>query len=426
MIDTDFSISATALARALQDGDITAEQVMRDCIERIDAREPEVKAWTFLDREAALAQARALDRGPITGPLHGLPLGVKDVLDTADMPTGYGSPIYPDHHPAADAGVVALCRHAGAIVLGKTVTTEFATYTAGPTRNPHNTQHTPGGSSSGSAAAVGDGMVPIAFGTQTAGSILRPAAYCGVVGFKPSFGRVTRVGAKSLGETLDTLGGFGKNVDDAALLASVMTGDPTLRELAYDGRPRIGMMRTHDWAHALPETIAAFELAAERLAAAGATVSEAVMPDSCMGLTEAHGEVMAFEARRALAHEYQTHPELLSERLRQILESGEALPYERYRAHRLAAKQARWELDGLFQQFDILLAPTAAGEAPLASVGTGDPMFCRTWTLLGVPCVHLPFAQGPTGLPVGLQAIGRFSADTHTFKVARWAHQRLN
>ncbi|AOB41207.1 amidase [Bordetella parapertussis] len=404
-------ISASEAARLLNRRDLTAEQLARACLARIEQREPEVQAWTALRPDAVLAAARELDRGPIRGVLHGLPLGVKDMFDTADLPTAYGSGIYQSHQPRADAAAVALCRDAGALVLGKTATTEFATYHPGPTRNPRNTAYTPGGSSSGSAAAVAGDMVPLALGTQTAGSVIRPAAYCGVVGYKPSFGRISRAGLKSLAETLDTVGMFARSVDDVALLASVLMRDARLRELRYDGTPRVAMFRSPQWRHTLPETRAAFERAARALSQAGAVVEE---------LAPLHSDVMAYEAAQALAFERIHYPSQLSTKLAAMLEAGAALTAEQYLAHLAQAGQARAKVAEWLQRYDVLLAPSATGEAPFYDQGTGDPLFCRAWTLFGVPCVHLPFAQGPQGLPVGLQVVGGFRDDQRLLAIARW------
>ena len=261
-------LDAWQLVQGLARRELRAEDLMRACLDRVAEREGEVHAFAHLDRPTALAQARALDAGALQGPLHGLPLGVKDLLDTAELPTGYGSPLYAGHRPAADAAAVALCREAGAVVAGKTVTTEFAYFHPGPTANPHHTGHTPGGSSSGSAAAVADRMLPLALGTQTAGSIIRPAAYCGVVGYKPSWGRVSRAGVKSLSETLDTVGGFGRSVRDVALLGAVLLGDARLAGVAHEPggqAPRIGMCRTPQWAQADADTQAAWSVAAAAL-----------------------------------------------------------------------------------------------------------------------------------------------------------------
>ncbi|WP_144636933.1 amidase [Bordetella genomosp. 13] len=413
-------LGALEAARLLNRRELSAEQLMRACLARIEQREPQLQAWAALDADAAIAQAQALDRGPIRGVLHGLPLGVKDIFDTHDLPTRYGSSIYEHHRPDADAACVALCRDAGAVVPGKTVTTEFATYTPGPTHNPRNLAYTPGGSSSGSAAAVGDDMVPLALGTQTAGSIIRPAAYCGIVGFKPSFGRVPRAGMKNLADSLDTIGGFGRSVDDVGLLASVLLRDPRLLKLGYDGKPRIGMFRSQQWRHTLPESRTAFEHAARVLSAAGARVEEMPLPtEDCM-VVQLHADIMAYEAALSLAFERRTYGAQLSMKLQAVLDAGAGISTEQYLTLRQHAVRIAARIDGWFDDYDILLAPSAAGEAPFFEQGTGDPQFCRGWTMAGVPTVHLPFAQGPQGLPVGLQAIGRANDDHRLLSVASW------
>jgi len=429
-------LAAWQLVQALARRELRAEDLMRACLDRVAEREGTVHAFAHLDPDAALAQARALDAGALRGPLHGLPLGVKDLLDTADMPTGYGSPIYAGQRPAADAAAVALCKEAGAVVAGKTVTTEFAYFHPGPTANPHNPAHTPGGSSSGSAAAVADHMLPLALGTQTAGSIIRPAAYCGVVGFKPSWGRVPRAGVKSLSETLDTVGGFARSVRDVALLGSVLLGDARLAALAHDpdqaatneaaGRaPRIGMCRTPQWAQADADTQAAWTAAAAVLAPQAAALAEVALPDSLGDLIDLQKQVMAFETARALSHERVRHRDRLSERLRTLLDEGLAIPGAEHTARLIRRAQARHSVGALFEQWDVLLAPSATGEAPAGLGATGDPVFCRTWTLLGLPCVHLPFTRGQRGLPVGLQLIGRWGHDHQLLQAAHWVHQRL-
>ena len=413
-------LSATRAAQLLARRELGAEQLLRACFARIEQRDGAVHAWAALDKAQALAQARALDQSATRGVLHGLPFGVKDMFATCDLPTSYGSPIYEGHRPPMDAAAVALCREAGALVAGKTVTTEFATYQPGPTRNPHNPAYTPGGSSSGSAAAVADCMVPFALGTQTAGSIIRPAAYCGVVGFKPSFGRVARAGLKSLAESLDTIGGFARSVDDVALFASVLMRDPGLRELDYDSRPRIGMYRTLQWRHTLPETRKAYELAAGLLSRAGAQVCELELPPDLCALVQVHADIMSFEAAQSLAFERIRHAGRLSGSLQALLEAGSQISADEHRANLERAAQGRTQAEPWFEDYDILLAPSASGEAPFIEQGTGDPQFCRVWTLFGCPCVHLPFDTGPQGLPVGLQAVGRPGDDRRTLAIARW------
>jgi Asp-tRNA(Asn)/Glu-tRNA(Gln) amidotransferase A subunit family amidase len=418
-------LGAAQTARLLNRREISAEQVTRACLDRIQEREPTVQAWTALRADSALAQARQLDRGPIQGLLHGLTLGIKDIFDTADLPTGCGSPIYAGYQPRVDAAAVASCREAGAVVLGKTVTTEFATYTPGPTRNPHNPAHTPGGSSSGSAAAVADYMTHLAFGTQTAGSIIRPAAFCGVVGYKPSFGHISRAGVKSLSESLDTVGGFGRSVDDVALLAAAITRDTRLLNLDIDAAPRIGLCRTPHWASADEDAHAAIESAASALSAAGAHVSDAPLPEVFSRLGDIQNQIMAFEAFQALSHERRVAYAQISPRLVELLELGAAISYENHQRNLVLAGSARRDIDALFDRYDALLTPGAPGEAPLFEMGTGNPLFCRSWTLLGLPCVQLPFTSGTHGLPVGVQLIGRFATDYRLLQSARWAQEQL-
>lgn len=424
-IDSLLDSGAAALAHRLQQRDISAETLTRACLERIAQREPNLRAWAVLGHDQAIARAKELDRGPTQGLLHGLPLGVKDIYDTYDLPTAYGSPIYKGHQPANDAAAVAVCREAGAVVIGKTITTEFATFEPGPTRNPHNPAFTPGGSSSGSAAAVGAGMVPLALGTQTAGSLIRPASYCGIVGYKPSFGMLARAGVKSLCESLDTVGGFGRSVDDVALLVSALSGNRALLNPDSTRAPRVGLCRTPMWDQAEPEVHEAMAQAEHVLKGAGVKIREIELPSSFGALTGIHAEIMAFEAARALADERIRHDEQLGPVLQKMLAQGQELPYERYQALMTLAAEARAQLAGQFKNVEIILTPSAPGVAPLADSGTGDAVFCRLWTLLGAPCIHLPFHQGPHGLPVGLQAIGPLGADLPTLRAAAWVHKRL-
>ena len=419
-------LSAVEAARQIAAGKIKSEALVRDCLERIAARESEVLAWEYVDQDAVIRQARAADAGPSRGLLQGIPVGVKDLIDTIDMPTAYGSPIYAGHRPAWDAPCVALTRAAGGIVLGKTVTTEFANMHPGKTRNPHNPAHTPGGSSSGSAAAVADYMVPLAFGTQTAGSIIRPSSYCGVVGYKPSFGLINRVGVKALSDTLDTVGTIARSVPDAAYFAAAVSGR---RELIVDrpfaGRLRIGICRTFEWKHALPETIAALEAAARTLGAAGAAVSEIKLPPTYASLVQAQTDIMFVEEAQSLAYERLDHAASLSGNLRGLLDAGLAVTPERYDAAQTLARNCRRTLADVFADCDVLLAPSAPGAAPAGLAMTGDPLFNRMWTLLRTPCVTLPVATAGNGLPVGLQVIGAFGSDVETLAGAHWVHQAL-
>ncbi len=418
--------SARALARDIAAGRISAEAAMRGCLDRIAAREAAVGAWQHLDPEAALAAARRADGEAPRGPLHGVPIGVKDLFDTADMPTGYGSPIYDGHRPAADAACVALARAAGAIVVGKTVTTEFACFTPGKTANPHNPHHTPGGSSSGSAAAVAAGMVPLAFGSQTAGSVIRPAAFCGCVGYKPSFGLIARAGAKALADSLDTVGLMAGTVADAAFFAGVLTDRPDLRDAAPPpAPPAFALYRTPMWERAEPEVGAALDRAAEALRRAGAAVGELAPPAEHRGLNAAQDRIMGYEAARALAYERIYRSAQLSPRLGQMLDAGMAVGAAEYDAARAEAAAARAGLAGFFGPYDAVLTPAAPGEAPAGLGYTGDPVFNRMWTLLGTPCVTLPAHRGDRGLPVGVQLVGRIGDDARLMSCAIFLEQAL-
>ncbi|WP_295644662.1 amidase [uncultured Methylibium sp.] len=404
--------------------ELSAEALLIGCLERIAERESAVRAFAVLDADAALARARALDAGSWRGPLHGLPLGVKDLFDTADLPTSYGTAIHAGHRPAADAAAVALCLEAGAVLVGKTETTELATMQPAPTRNPHDAARSPGGSSSGSVAAVADCMLPIALGTQTAGSIIRPAAYCGVVGYKPSLGRVPRAGLKLQCESMDTAGGFGRSVRDAALLGSVLLGDERLRFAdtpAAPSTPRIGLVPTPWWSQADADVQAAWVRAVAALAPHGI---EAALPAGFDALVPLQKRIMFHEAARSLSHERVRHREALSPGLQAMLDEGLAIPVTQYQADLVAAADWRRRIDALFDDHDLLLAPSTTGEAPTMA-STGDPLFCRPWSLLGLPCVHLPFARGAGGLPVGLQVVGRHGDDHRLLAAAHWVHQRL-
>lgn len=409
---------ASTLARRLAQREITAEAVLRSCLDRIAEREPVVQAWEFLDVDAALAQARAIDARPQRGLLHGLPVAVKDLFDTFDMPTTYGSTIYAKHRPLADAASVALCREQGAVMVGKTVTTEFATFKPGKTRNPHRATQTPGGSSSGSAAAVADFMVPLAFASQTAASVIRPAAFCGVVGYKPSYGLINRSGVKALSDPLDTIGFIARSVDDVALFAAAANGERNAPDLAQSGTPRIALCQTHEWPHADEDTRAAFAHAEASLGKAGVPLRDLQLPLLFSQLLQAQKEVMAFDLAHSLADERLRHPAQLSDGLSQMLAQGLRVPVERHHANLQLAASARAMIPSLLGDTDALLAPSAIGEAP-GIEQTGDPVFGRVWTFLGLPCVHLPFFRGRTGMPVGLQLIGRHGEDLALLRAAR-------
>lgn len=420
------SLSARAAAAEIAAGRLTAEALVTACLDRIAAREAVVGAWHYLDPDAAVAAARRADAGPPSGPLHGIPIAVKDLIDTVDMPAGYGSPIYEGHRPAADAACVALARGAGAIPLGKTVTTEFACFTPGKTANPHNPTHTPGGSSSGSAAAVADGMVPLGFGTQTAGSVIRPAAYCGCVGFKPSFGVIPRAGVKMLADSLDTIGVMARSVDDAAFFAGVLAGRPALRDVEMpQAPPRIGIYRTPVWGEAEPSTIAAMDRARAALERAGGWTAEIVVPAEHQGLVQAQETVMGFELVRSLAHERLRHSAELSPRLAQLLDAGMAVGAEEYDAALAETAAAQAKLDGFFGPCDAMLTPAAPGEAPQGLGYTGNPVFNRMWTLLGTPCITVPALWADNGLPTGVQLVGRIGDDARLVRAALFLERAL-
>lgn len=418
-------LDAWQAAAMLTRREIKAVDLLGSCLDRIAQRDFKVHAFVSFSREAAFELARKLDAGAVRGLLHGLPFGVKDLLDTTDFPTAYGSPIYAGHQPAADAAAVALCREAGAVLLGKTVTTELANLYAGATRNPHNLDHTPGGSSSGSAAAVADAMVPFALGTQTAGSVIRPAAFCGVVGFKPTHNRVPKAGVKALSETLDSIGVFGRSVRDVSLIGAVLTGDIGMADPALFTEPiapRIGLCQTPEWALADVDTHRAWAHAEKVLA----DVARPVMwPEGMNNLATVHQEIQNFETARSLSHERRVYLNQISAPLQARIADGLAISGETHARHLRTAAAARQQIDALFKTHDFILAPSSVGEAPAGLDFTGDPVFCRTWTLLGLPCIHLPFFKGSTGMPVGLQLVGAYGDDRRLLAAAHGLHTRL-
>ena len=416
------SLSASQAAKALAKREIKATDLLLACLDRIGQRESIVKAWVSLGKENALARARELDRGAIKGLLHGLPIGVKDLFDTFDLPTSYGSPIYNNHYPAADAVAVALMRQAGGIILGKTVTTEFATFKIPVTTNPHDPQYTPGGSSSGSAAAVADFMVPLATGSQTAGSIIRPASFCGVIGYKPSFGKISTGGVKSLSPTQDTLGCFGRSIGDVALGVAAMSGDHSLASIVdLHNKPRIAICKTPDWALAQKETGAALAIA--RFAAeaiAKGTVGDLKLPTLFDDFSQTQARIMGAELSRTLTFERLRFPKKLSPQITKQLNDGTAISYEQYTKDLLVNQETYAAIQLIFsKELDLIIAPSAIGEAPIAKEGTGNPIFCRAWTLLGLPCINLNITSGPNGLPVGVQLIAGPGKDHFLLSAAR-------
>ena len=419
-------LSAAEAARLIESRELTAEALAAACLERIAERDDAVRAWAFIHAKNALAEARELDQVPRRSRLHGVPFGVKDIIDTESLPTEYGSPIYSGHRPRADAACVALLRRAGCLVLGKTVTTEFANNHPSPTRNPHDPAHTPGGSSSGSAAAVADRMAPLALGTQTGGSVIRPAAYCGAFAVKPSFGSINRQGTKFVAESLDTIGIFSRAPEDLALALEVLSGRPAPDFASFAGRkPRIGLCRTPRWQDADAATQANLEQAAGRLSKAGAAVSDFELPPGSEALFDRHGVIMGYESARALAWEYLTYPDQISTSLKPRLDEGWQVTRADYDAVRETARQCRRALADAMREVDFLLTPSAPGEAPRSHASTGDPVFNRAWTLFGVPCVTVPFGKGAHGLPLGIQLVGPMDGDSALLGWAHWAARAL-
>ena len=417
--------TAAGLARRLARRELTARAVVEAYLEAIAAREPQVGAWAAVDGEAARRVAAALDAGAVRGPLHGLPIGVKDILDTAELPTAYGSAIYEGHRPAWDAACVAAARAAGALLLGKTVTTEFATMSPAGTRNPHDARRTPGGSSSGSAAALGAAMVPLAYGTQTVGSIIRPAAYCGVAGYKPTFGTLSRAGMKMAAESLDTVGTLARTVEDAALLAAASGVRPDLYPIAEMERPRLGVCRSPNWRHMSAEGAAAFEDAVRRLAAAGAQVLERELPAPCERLDAAHLAILDFEIARSFAYEAAHHRARISAALLERIDAGARMPYADYARALGVAAECRRRFAEHMGELDALVTPSATGEAPEGLGSTGNTAMNRLWTVLHGPCVTVPAGRGPAGLPLGVQLVGLPGHDARTLAVARWAEAKI-
>ena len=412
-----FCLTASEAARRIASGQLRPEALMEACLDRIAAREPIVHAFAWLDPE----QARRAAATARPGKLHGLPVGVKDVLDTADMPSEYNSPIWRGHRPRADAAAVAWAREAGAVVVGKTVTTEFANRHPGPTANPHDPRRTPGGSSSGSAAAVADYFLPLAFGTQTAGSIIRPAAFCGIIGFKPSFGLINRHGMKLMSDSLDTVGVLARSVADCALFAGAVAGvDLGEPDVKPDPAPRIGLCRSPVWEQASPETQALLLDAGDRLARSGATVGPCELPEDFSHLIAAHPLVMHAESARALGWEMTTAREAISAELRERLEWALAQPETALGEARAVLERTRLAFPAAMDGFDVLLTPAAPGEAPEGLGWTGDPVFNFIWTSLHVPCVAIPAGEGPAGMPLGLQVVARRGEDREALAWAQW------
>jgi len=436
-----WTLSLTEAAAWICEGRITAVELVGDCLERVDEVDAKVHAWAFLDRDHARRQADAADlhrkQGKALGPLHGVPIGVKDIFDTSDMPTVLGSPLWAGRTPLRDAAVVARLREAGAVIMGKTVTTEYAYRRPGKTTNPHDAGRTPGGSSSGSAAVVAAHMVPGAVGSQTNGSVIRPAAFCGVVGFKPTHGFIPRTGMLLLSRALDHVGVFARTVEDAALLAGTLVGfdegDPDTRPIARPPlaavaasepplAPRLAFVRSPVWEHAEPVTRAAF---AELVATLGEAVAEVELGASFARAVEMHRMIMDVEMAHNLQRDYAKGGDRLSPELRELIERGRGHAAVDYAAAVAGIPSLNAMLDPVFDEFDAIVTPAAPGEAPRGLESTGDPIFCTLWTYLGAPAVTLPLLQSPAGMPLGVQLVGRRYGDARLLRTARWLVETL-
>jgi len=412
-------LDAFELAQKIQDHEITSEALVRDCLDRVGDREEEVHAWQYLDREAALYQARICDSSPAKGPLHGVPVGIKDLIDTCDMPTCYGSSIYAGHQPAFDAECVSLLREAGAVIMGKTVTTEFAAFNPPETRNPHNISRTPGGSSSGSAAAVADKMVPLAIGTQTAGSVIRPAAFCGVVGFKPTFRYFPTTGVKPLSSELDTLGVFARNMRDVALVNDCLVRQRTTLSNVDREPISVGLFRGPHWANIDEPAKAVLEGLWDQLGAEKSPIISRALIQDFAALADIQHTIMCADMAKSLMREFSDHPSQMSKGLRTFIEYGLALDVVKVREAREIARLARDEVQKWFGDCRLLITPSARGEAPGAET-TGDPLLNKVWTLLHLPCVSLPAGFGSNGLPLSVQVVGRANDEAALLSGAGW------
>jgi Asp-tRNA(Asn)/Glu-tRNA(Gln) amidotransferase A subunit family amidase len=418
-------LTALEAAREIAARRLTSEKLVQALLERIDSRDEAVRAWVHLDPEQALAEARQRDLERPRSPLHGVPVGVKDILDTHDMPTTHGSPIYPNNRPSQDASCVALLRDAGMVVMGKTVTTEFALRNPGPTRNPHDPTRTPGGSSSGSAAGVGDCQIPLGIGTQTSGSIIRPASFCGVVGYKPTHGRIMRNGMKVLAESLDTIGCMSRSVADANAFASIMEASPIQTLLDVGPAPAFAFVKSPAWSEVEAGTRGVMKDAIARVQAAGGSVVEIELPPAFKDALDAQDVIMTYEAWRGLAYERSSHADKLSVALKDAIAAGGEHSREQYdwaRNVQATCKAMFWQV---LQRFRSVLTPAAPGEAPKNLAFTGSPNFNRLWTMLGVPCVSVPGLKGPAGMPVGVQCVGAAGRAHETLAHAQWLERVL-
>lgn len=435
-MEAAYSLGAAEAARAIRDGQLTSEELVDACLKRIAEFEPTVQAWTHLNPEYALAQARDADKrrynAEPVGPLNGVPVGIKDIFDTVDYPTEYGSPIHAGRNTLDDAMAVAMLRQAGAVVMGKTVTTEFAVYAPGKTTNPHDPARTPGGSSSGSAASVAAFMVPLALGSQTNGSTIRPASFCGVVGYKPTFGLISRRGALRQSPPLDQVGVFARSVEDAALMAEQMmvfdAADSHMRMRARPALsktavaepplpPRFAFIKSPAWDQAEAGTKAAFNELAEFLGDSCEAIDIAPVYDEVF---EWQRRVMEADLAKNFAADFARAPEQFSQQLTEMIVRGREVHAVDYNIGIDRIDEFANGFEGVFADFDAILTPATAGEAPLGLNATGSPSFCTTWTFTGMPAITLPLMHGEAGMPLGVQLVGRKGDDARLLRTAKW------
>ena len=437
--------TASGILYGIREGRITPPEMTRYCLDAIEALEDTVGAWASLDPDGARKQADILEahrqRGLALGPLHGVPVGVKDIIDTKDMPTELGTPLHAGRRPSADATVVSLLREAGAVIVGKTVTTELAVMAPGKTRNPHNPEHTPGGSSSGSAAAVAAGMVPLAVGSQTNGSIIRPASFCGVFGFKPTHGRISRHGVLAQSRPLDTLGVFARTLEDLALISDVLMvyddRDPDMRPIPRPrisdimaeeppGDPHLAFVRTPVWKQADESTKDALRELIDHLnEKRRGSVVILDLPAIFNDAIEIHRTIMERDLARSFAGEYADGKDGLSAVLCEMIERGGNVTEDAYEAAIDRIPELNDEIYEITTEYDAILTPAATGEAPAGLETTGNPAFCTIWTLCGTPALNLPVFRGPSGLPIGVQLVGDRDDDARLFRTARWLMRQV-
>jgi amidase len=412
-------LSATKLSQLLGRGETTAVAIVESCLARIEARDATLRAWAYVDRDLALAQARARDAEPRRSPLHGVPIGIKDIFDTYDMPTSHGSKAFVGHRPTADSGIVALMRGAGLVILGKCATTEFATPIPIGVGNPRDLGRSPGVSSSGSAASVADDMTPLSLGSQTGGSTILPASFCGVVGFKASLTGLDRSGMRHLRPSLDSMGLFARELADIALLNSILSGRSAAEPPKDVAQLRVGVCRTVNWSHAEPETIVALDSAAQTLRGAGARVTDAEMPPIFDDIEQSFQIIATVEGAHTMASDVAAHGATMNHWLQEMRRMGPTIDAARYEKAQLHAIECQRALGEIFERCDVIITPSACGEATRDLKGVSDSAFNRIWTLMHGPCISIPAFQGPHGMPVGIQVVGPVGSDARTIALAQ-------